>query len=285
MRFCSQCGRQIPDIAKVCPYCGTRLEPAPVPPRSAAPVPTNAPGDFFRKNKKLIFAAAAVLAALLAAFILIIVGSGRYKAPIKASIRAQNAQRLDLESEFVNMYDGIGRKHLKTIWKIISSSENFADLEDSRAITFDENRDWYSDNYGDNFKIKVAFEGRTEISDSRLRSYKEDTFKYTGKRLVSEGENILALDNEVLKSTAERMGLSKDELKKLADELIALGRELKSANVKKGYDVDALVTVKGRYDQDDDYHTYTSVKAGGKWVDPDSISYYTLVYYLYDIGY
>ena len=47
MRYCNNCGREISDTAKVCPYCGTSLdqrqaEPAAAPVAPAAPAGTNA---------------------------------------------------------------------------------------------------------------------------------------------------------------------------------------------------------------------------------------------------
>ena len=66
--------------------------------------------------------------------------------------------------------------------------------------------------------------------------------------------------------------LSGKEISKIA-EALKEKYDIKKKSVKKGYEVDVELTIKGSDDKDDDDATLTVVKIGGKWyVDPVSFS-------------
>lgn len=284
MKFCGQCGRQIPDDAFACPYCGAIQGSAPAR-TPAKPSFGESLKAFVQKNKAIVIAAAGALAAAIVLLLALAIFGSSYKTPVKDYIKQQNVSSLDVEKDFVNMYGGLGKSHLKKIYKILSSSENFEDYCDGLQDEFMTYRDDLEDAYGSNYKYSVKFLDRDPMTNSSLRTYKEDWFKVCGKRLMSEGDAILDMNSDDLRELADRMGLEKDDLRTLGKELKELGKDIKNANVKKGYEVDVTIFVKGIDDRDDYDVTFSVVKADGKWVNPIRIDQYTLLNYLYGIGY
>lgn len=277
MKFCGNCGNSVPDDARACPYCGSMLESAPAPAKAGV-------GGFIEKYKKLLIGVAGAVLALVLIIVLINALGGGWKAPIKDVINEMNSDEVDMENEIVNMYGGLGKKELKKIYKIVSSSKNFKDYEDESEDSFKDRAEDLEDEYGKNWKYSFEIDDKDDLDKDDLKDVK-DEFKATGKDLIDFADRILDLDNDDLKDLADDMGLKKDELKDLAEAIKDLGKAIKSADVKKGYEVELEVKIEGKDDDDSTDEEITVVKADGNWVIPTLIQEYTLYNVLYGIGY
>lgn len=284
MRFCGQCGNSIPDDAYACPYCGAVQGGRPAPAKTKKPFGETLKG-FVQKNKTLAIAAAGVAAAVILLVLALAIFGSSYKTPIQDDIKKSNASSLDVEENFINMYGGLGKSHLKKIYKIIASSDNFEALEDSLKDDYADAREDLQDDYGKNVKFSVKIEDTDPMTNSRLKTLRDAYLKDCGKQLMEEGDRIIDMSSDDLADLADEMGIKKDDLRKLGKELKELGKQLKNTELKKGYDVDTVVTVKGSEDKDSEDTTYVVAKAGSKWILPYSVSQYTLLGYLRGIGY
>ena len=277
MKFCGNCGNSVPDDARACPYCGSMLESAPVSAKAGV-------GGFIEKYKKLLIGVAGAILALVLIIVLINALGGGWESPIKDTIKTMNADKVDVEEAIVNMYDGLGKKELKKIYKIVSSSKNFKDYEDDREDSRKETVEDLEDEYGKNWKYSYDVDDKDDLDKDDLKDIK-DEFKATGKDLIDLADRILDLDNDDLKDLADDMGLKKDELKDLAEAIKDLGKTIKSADVKKGYEVELEVKIEGKDDDDSFDADIAVVKADGSWVIADDIYSYALYNVLYGIGY
>lgn len=281
MRFCGQCGSPVPDDAKACPNCGNMLDGASAP----APAGKSALGAKLKEKKNLLIGIAAALVVLILAIAIIPGLFSSYKTPVKAAVSSMNAKKLDLEDTFINSMGGFGKSELKTIYKILSSSDNFKDYKEDREERFEDMLDDTKDDYGKNWKVTYKIEDKDKLDKDDLKDAKEE-IKDTANSLIDWADDILDMDNSALKDTADEMGLKKDDLKKLAQTAKELGKKLKKANVSAGYDLDVNIQIKGS-DDDEDYDTdMTVVKVGGKWVALSAVtSYSQLSGLFYELGY
>ena len=277
MKFCGNCGNSVPDDARACPYCGSMLESAPAPAKAGV-------GGFIEKYKKLLIGVAGAILALVLIIVLINALGGGWKAPIKDVINEMNSDEVDMENEIVNMYGGLGKKELKKIYKIVSSSKNFKDYEDESEDSFKDEAEDLEDEYGKNWKYSYEIDDKDDLDKDDLKDIK-DEFKATGKDLIDFADRILDLDNDDLKDLADDMGLKKDELKDLAEAIKDLGKTIKSTDVKKGYEVELEVKIEGKDDDDSFDADIAVVKADGSWVIANTIYSYALYDVLYGIGY
>ena len=269
MKFCGNCGNSVPDDARACPYCGSMLDggPAPAPAKGGI-------GGFIQSHKKLLIAACAGIVGLIAVILILsAIFGGSYKTPIKEYYARQNSKDYDIEDRFVNQFDGLGKKQLKAIYKIISSSKNWKDAEDDYEDNWKEFCDNNEDEYGKDWKYTYEITDTDELDKDDLKDIK-DEFKEAGATLIDAGKRILDMDNDELKDQADSLGLKKDDLKELGKLLKELGQELKGVELKKGYEVDIDWAVEGKDGDDDGDYTWTIVKADGDWVDLDNISAY-----------
>lgn len=281
MRFCGQCGSAVPDDAKACPQCGAMLDGASAP----APAAKNGVVAMLKEKKNLLIGIAAAIVVLILAIGLLPNLFGSYKTPVKLAVSSMNAKKLDLEDTFVNSMGGFGKSELKTIYKILSSSDNFKDYKEDSEDRFADMLEDTEDDYGKNWKVSYKIDDKEKLDKDDLKDAK-DSIKNTANSLIDWADEILDLDNGELKDTADEMGLKKDDLKKLAQTAKDLGKKLKKAKVSAGYELDLNMQIKGSED-DEDYDTdMIVVKVGGKWVALNAItSYSQLTGLCYALGY
>lgn len=281
MRFCGQCGSAVPDDAKACPQCGAMLDGASAP----APAAKNSFVAMLKEKKNLLIGIAAAIVVLILAIALLPNLFGSYKTPVKLAVSSMNAKKLDLEDTFVNSMGGFGKSELKTIYKILSSSDNFKDYKEDSEDRFADMLEDTEDDYGKNWKVSYKIDDKEKLDKDDLKDAK-DSIKNTANSLIDWADEILDMDNGELKDTADEMGLKKDDLKKLAQTAKDLGKKLKKAKVSAGYELDLNMQIKGSED-DEDYDTdMIVVKVGGKWVALNAItSYSQLTGLCYALGY
>ena len=282
MKFCGNCGQSIPDEARACPYCGTMQSDGPIPAAKAS-------GGFadILKKYKLWFIIAGVIAVLAIcwfAFVQDLV-FGTYETPIEYQVDRYNDKNYNVEDRFINMYGGLGKSQLKDIYEILSSSDNWKDVVDDYEDEWKDYRDGMEDGYGSDWKISYEITDTIPLDADDLKEIKSDRFKYTGKSLIETAKYISNLDNSDLKELAEDMGLSKDQLKELAELLKELGNVLKEAELSEGYNVEFEITIKGRDDDRSSDGDVDVVKVGHNWIEASTVYPSALTNYLYDVGY
>ena len=276
MKFCGNCGQSIPDEARACPYCGTM--------QTAAPVAAKTSGGFadILKKYKLWFILAGVIAVLAICWFTF--GQnlvfGTYETPVENYYDRLNSETLDLEDKFVNMFDGVGKSQLKDIYEIISSSKHFKDFQESEQDNWSDRIDDITDTYGKGWKYTYELKNQEALDADDLKDVRKYIFKDVGDEIIGYGKDLLDLDNEGLKEMADKLGLTKDQLKELANLLKELGQELKKVELSEGYDFEVEWQLKGADDDNDGEWETKIVKIGHNWVDITNISTDILLNYL-----
>ena len=284
MKFCGSCGKQIPDDAHACPYCGTFQEDDAVP--VAKPKAKSKSGKPF-PTKLVVIGLVAVAVIVGAIFGAIALFGGGWEDPLEDAVEILNNKKFtaDAVKDLGRCFAGdTGADALDSfVDKAFDIDIDGYDVRD--LVGIDRLLDHLEDDYGKNVKFSVKIEDTDPMTNSRLKTLRDAYLKDCGKQLMDEGDRIIDMSSDDLADLADEMGIKKDDLRKLGKELKELGKQLKNTELKKGYDVDTVVTVKGSEDKDSEDTTYVVAKAGSKWILPYSVSQYTLLGYLRGIGY
>ncbi len=182
MKFCSNCGSQMMDDANVCPSCGTAI--APVNNGGAASdirqkasnigaaiknydyeglVPDAIKEKVPSKYRKFVpFAFLAII--LVVVILLLSMCTGGYKKPVKY-----------WEQELNGKFKNVSKTVPKEVWEDyldmidMDEDEYIEQLED----VYDNTREYYEDEYGDNYKIRIKVTDKKELSDRKLKAIKD----------------------------------------------------------------------------------------------------------------
>ena len=162
MKFCPNCGNQLPDDAMFCNSCGTKMDAASAPAQQAAPVQQQAPvqpqnnapkTSSMSKNAKVgliaIIAAVAVVAVILIIILTSIFGgpkaaikgfmkdyqSGSFKWFWDATPKKLYAEWLDYEKNIdIKEFEEANNEANKAAWEIINKEGDFELSYDIKAI-------------------------------------------------------------------------------------------------------------------------------------------------------
>ena len=210
--------------------------------------------------------------------------SGSWEDAVEKPIRQLEDEDLDLKGYFVNLYDGLGKDQLSTIYRIASSSDNFTGYDDDRGFEHFQSRQDMEDHYGEDWDCTLQIVDKDDLDEDDLEEIKE-IFAESGDRLIELADTILESDSDDLRQLADDMGLKKEDLKKLANEIQALGNLLMQAEPKKGYEVDMEITFSGSENEESGNKTTQVVLVDGCWVLVNSLYSNEIFVLLEDLGY
>lgn len=304
MKKCPKCGTELADDAVFCTACGVRIdevedkapekeeaplekteeapaeEPQETPVAEAAPArkDSKAPFDLnaFIATKKVPLIAAAVVVLLIIVLCVSCSGGG-YKAVIKENIKLLNSRCTDY-TKFNNLTlspieieenDGFHK-----LMKGAMSKSDYEDYEEDYVLYYSEDyyEDWYDDyedDFGDDWKITYEIKDVDELKRSRVRDL-NDMFEYYAdewEEYTDEDAFEDYLDFIEDEYDAEIKGLDK-KLVKFYESLV---KKVKKTEIKKAYEVEIKVRIKGEDDHDSETITRILYLVDGKWVMDDYI--------------
>lgn len=289
MKFCPNCGAQLADDATFCGECGTKLEentaastasaepaasapePAPAPAPAPASEPAKSKGIASALNgdmkKLIIIAAAAVVAIAVIVILLLTIFGGGYKKQIKKMVNLMNSREKDY-NEYLKLsapsFDVKAQEEIKELAKKYGDKDEYEDTMGYLEDIMDDLYDEFEDEYGKNWKVSYKITDVDEISSKDLKAFKEN-LKDTAESYKSQADYY----EEDAYFYGEE--LSKKEAKEVKAVYQELAKKYKSAEVKKGYEVEMELKIKGKDDEDEDEVTVKIYKVNGEWLLGDGL--------------
>ncbi len=284
--YCESCGNLVPDGQAFCSNCGAAVaqaapaaQPAPAPMAAApvaapAPAPAPAPAKsngiaaaLKGKSKIIIIAAAAVVVIAVLAVLLTTVFAGGYKKQIKKMVSLMNSREKDY-NEYVKLsapsFDVKAQDEIKELAKKYGDKDEYEDTMGYLDEIMEDVYDGFEDDYGKNWKVSYKITDVDEISNKDLKAYKE-SLKDTAESYKSQADYY----EEDAYFYGEE--LSKKEAKEVKTVYQELAKKYKSAEVKKGYEVELELKIKGKDDEDEDEVTIKVYKINGQWILGDGL--------------
>ncbi len=240
MKFCQQCGTQLPDDANVCSQCGVSTAEQveqPVAAEAEAPIAESveaevtaqaapAAGFNIESLKKLAPLGAAALAVIVVIAIVISLFSGGYKDPVKYYEQISNGN-----------YKNVEKMAPKAVWEQLEEENDdfdLAELKEEAEESWEDTLEYLEEEYGKNIKIKIKVTDSKKLSDKKL-----------------------------------------DDLK---DAIHDNYDEIAKKSITAAYELDVEMTIKGSEDEDDNETELISVKVGGKWYLCDNSGEFYTIY-------
>ena len=226
------------------------------------------------KKIAIILVALALVAVLVIVLINVIFGSSKND-PIKYKEKYANAKEIDYIKMTSEAFNGVDGGNMAKILKVLAKSEDFKDLIEEMEEGFKEDYEDNVDEYGKNFKItyKNDKEMEEKLDRDELKRYKAQ-IKTVGENILDLVDEFKDMDKDEQKEAAEDIGITYNDLKEMLKYLEAFGRELKSATVDDGYELEVIETITGKEldEPEEDEIDMTVLKVNGKWICLDLIS-------------
>lgn len=256
MKFCGSCGKQIPDEALACPYCGTFQE-------SAAPV-TKAKKPFPVKLVVLGLLAVALVVGLI--FGVKAIFGGGWEKPLKEAVAIANDKKFneDAAKDLARCVFGTtGDDELDAaIAKAFDIKIDGRDLKD--LSDFDYLMEDLEEEYGKDWEISYEVTSRESIDSDDLEDY-EDVYHDLAKLGVDSAKLVKSLAEEISENELDG-AVSEKDLKDIADDAKAFCSEMKGCEITKGYELEVTFKIEGKDGEDEIDYTIAVIKLDGKWV-------------------
>ena len=256
VKFCGYCGQQIPDDANACPYCGRFQEQG-----FAAPV----------KKPFPVKAVIAVVLALAVVALLVLGASallgGGYQQPLDTIAAIANDRTVNAKSLKKAAGAFVGKTGKQDLDKVISGlceleiyGSPAADFLQERA---DEALREADDTLGGNVKFSYKISNKKKIGKEDLEAY-QDLYQQIG----SVAEDTARFADRSLPMVEEYLGgvLTAESAGELLGHVRDFAKELRDAKISAGYELDLVVTGKGRDGSEDTGLTVSVLKLDGQWV-------------------
>ena len=259
MKFCGSCGKQIPDDANACPYCGAFQEFGAMSAPEKKPFPA----------KKLAIALAALVVVLAVVFAAVkLIGGAGWKKPLDRLCDIANDQKVS---------ESVIKDAARCVAGSVGKKDVDAFIDEAAGVKFDSDRtilemlqnevdsalDYAEDEYGKNLKFSYEIEDKEKLDEDDLEEY-QDVYKRIGSLGVDTVKYADDYVDEVEDYTDGE--LKKKDADSLLDHVKAFSRELKDAKVTAGYEVDLALKIEGKDDDDELEYTIAVIKLDGKWV-------------------
>lgn len=258
MKFCGSCGKQIPDDAKACPYCGAFQE------FGAAVEPAKKP---FPVKKLLIALAALVLVAAVAFAAVKLIGGAGWEKPLDTLCDIANDKKVseDVLKDAARCVAGtVGKKDVDAFIDEACALK----ANDEKLISFlkdrvDEELEKLEDYYGKNVKFSYEIEDKEKLDADDLEDY-QDFYQMIGDKGTDLAKTADRMTGEVEDYTDG--DVKEKDVKSLLDHVKAFAKDLKDVKVTAGYEVDLTLKVEGKDDEEEVDVTVSVIKLNGRWV-------------------
>ena len=230
------------------------------------------------KKIAIILVALALVAVLVIVLINVIFGSSKND-PIKYMEKYDNAKEVDMIKLVSEAYNGVDGGNMAKILKIMAKSDDFKEFIEDFEEGWVEDYEDKVDEFGKNFKISYKNDKEMEekLDRDELQDYKA-SIKLMGDDILDMVDEFKEMDKDEQKDVAEDMGLSYSDLKDMVEYMEALGRELKSATVDEGYELEVIKTTTGKEldEPEEDEVDIIVLKVNGRWINYDVFRSFSL---------
>lgn len=264
MKFCGSCGKQIPDDANACPYCGAFQEFGAVTEPAKKPFPV---------KKLLIALAALVLVAAVAFAAVKLIGGAGWEKPLETLCGIANDKKVSesVLKDAARCFAGnVGKKDVDAlIDEACGLKAGDKKLIDQLKDKVDEELEYLEEDYGKNVKFSYEIEDKEKLDEDDLEDY-QDFYQKLGEAGVDAAKQLDGMTSEVEDYTDGEV--KQKDAESLIDHMKAFSKELKDAEVTAGYELDLTLKMEGKDDDDEVDVTVAVIKLNGKWVISVSFS-------------
>lgn len=221
------------------------------------------PKKFFTLSGIVTIALALVI---ILGCVLIPMLSNTYKTPLDIELKYSNSRKpLTYFDECILATNGFAKSELEQILNILEKSDKFD--EDKLLEYWEENIEYYTDEYGKNYKFKYKILEKEKLDREDLKDFKSN-LKEEAEKIKDFVEEIDELDSDDIEEAADEMGLTRSEFKKLVKAYEDLADELKGAEISKGYELEVnYITTGSELDEPiENEYTINVYCINGRWV-------------------
>lgn len=265
MKFCGSCGKQIPDDALACPYCGTFQEDDAVPVAKPKAKSKSKSGKPF-PTKLVVIGLLAVAVVVGAVFGAIALFGGGWEDPLEDAVEILNNKKFtaDAVKDLGRCFAGdTGEDALDSfVDKAFDVDIDGYDVRD--LVGIDYLLDHLEDDYGKDWKITYEVTSRESLDSDDLQDY-QDAYHDIAKVCADAAKTVK--NNADYISEYETDGEMKEkDIKSLGEDAKTFFGELKDCEITKGYALEVTFQIEGE-DGDDEVDVELAViKLNGEWV-------------------
>ena len=257
MKFCGSCGKQIPDDANACPYCGAFQEDAAPAAKAKKAFPV-----------KLVLGIVLALAVLVGGFFAArAIFGGGWEKPLKEAFEIANEKKVSEEAvqDLARcVFGDVGKKNLDSaISTALNVKVGGEKLLNRLKDEIKQGLDYAEDEYGKDVKFSYEIESKEALDSDDLEDY-EDVYHDIAKLGSDTAKMAKNLGEDIEEYTDG--DLKEKDIKSLADDLKAFCGELKDCKITKGYELELTVKIEGKDGDDEIDYTIAVIKLDGKWV-------------------
>ena len=202
-----------------------------------------------------------------------------YTSPVSFMEKYDNAKKVVFIKLVDEAYNGVDGGNMAKILKIMAKSDDFKEFIEDFEEGWVEDYEDKVDEFGKNFKISYKNDKEMEekLDRDELQDYKA-SIKLMGDDILDMVDEFKEMDKDEQKDVAEDMGLSYSDLKDMVEYMEALGRELKSATVDEGYELEVIKTTTGKEldEPEEDEVDIIVLKVNGRWINYDVFRSFSL---------
>ena len=263
MKFCGSCGKQIPDDAHACPYCGTFQEDDAVP--VAKPKAKSKSGKPF-PTKLVVIGLVAVAVIVGAIFGAIALFGGGWEDPLEDAVEIANNREFNADA-----VKDLARCVFGTTGDdaLDSGVDKAFDLElygkDLRELSnFDDLMDDLDDEYGKDWKITYEVTSRESLDSDDLQDY-QDAYHDIAKVCANAAKTVKNNADYISEEYVDGE-ISEKDLKSIAEDAKTFFGALKDCSITKGYELEVTFKIEGEDGDDEIDVDLAVIKLDGEWV-------------------
>lgn len=198
-----------------------------------------------------------------------------YKAPLHALQYCLNSiDKISPEKEITLFTNGLGKRELKKIFRLLKDSDCFLDWKDEQIDDMVENSDLLCEAFGDDYSFKFEMKEKTKLTSAELREYRSTLQDYISQlnRILDYADDF---DTSDWGEFADTIDLTKTDAKKLIEMLSDLQDDLGRLEVTKGYELDYNSVISGSYleEPEESSDKMIVLKVNGRWIDSTGLYY------------
>jgi DNA repair ATPase RecN len=226
-------------------------------------------------SRKGVIALGAAAAAAVAALVILIIclAGNSYKTPVRTMERAANNRTYSFGyDKKLDHLNGLLKKETKELYEILEQSDAYMEMMEEFAEEYEEYVEEMEDEYGKNYKYSYKITEKEELKRKELREFR-DYLRAAGELYVALDEETEDYETEDWEDVADMLDLSRSKTKSLVRKIVAMGKELKKADVTEGYEltVEMKLTGKELDEPEEDEVTICVYKVNGRWIAQDGL--------------
>ena len=222
--------------------------------------------------KKIWLAVAIAVAVLIVGAITLSFITNTYKTPVKLYVKYMNAEtHKNPYNDQLKLLNGLCDNEMKAMIKIMKKSDEYEDELEDEIEDWESQVESFKERYGDDYKFSFEVDDKEKLDKDDCKDYQDDLRDYAKSRYNSIKDEIDDYDSDDWSDMADSMGISRSDAKKYAKKMQDMYKEMRTAKVTAGYELDIIIKITGSEldEPEEQEHTIHVYKINGRWVSPE----------------